>query len=95
MRLGMKLDLRLLLGWTLGAVALAYAQPPVIPPPSAPNTVCADCHDVEAKLTKSMHGKVACASCHLKHEEYPHPEKQPKPACSTCHAQATSDYEQS
>jgi cytochrome b subunit of formate dehydrogenase len=91
----MKPDLRLLLGWTLGAVALAFGQPPVIPPPSAPNTVCADCHDVEAKLTKSMHGKVACASCHLKHEEYPHPEKQPKPACSTCHAQATSDYEQS
>ncbi|MBI4892968.1 MAG: hypothetical protein HY821_20255, partial [Acidobacteria bacterium] len=60
-----------------------------------PNSVCADCHEVEAKLGKSAHAKVACATCHLKHEEYPHPEKQPKPQCVTCHEGAVREYEMS
>jgi cytochrome b subunit of formate dehydrogenase len=60
-----------------------------------PNSVCADCHDSAAKLKKSAHVGVECASCHLKHEEYPHPEKSPKPACSDCHASIVQEYNQS
>lgn len=59
---------------------------------TTPNSVCADCHDVEAKLNKSAHVGVLCASCHLKHEEYPHPEKTPKPQCSDCHASIVAEY---
>lgn len=74
----------------------ALGQKRAVPAPSAPNSVCADCHQDEGpKLAKSPHAVVACASCHLKHEEYPHPEKQPKPECKTCHAQPAADYEQS
>jgi len=66
-----------------------------LPAKTADNKVCADCHDNEAKLTKSVHARVACSQCHLKHDEYPHPEKSPKPQCATCHPGATNDYEQS
>ncbi len=74
---------------------LLAAQASKGPAPAVPNTVCADCHEQQTKLVKSAHGQVACASCHLKHENYPHPEKQPKPACVTCHEAASRDYEQS
>jgi formate dehydrogenase gamma subunit len=50
---------------------------------------------VEAKVKKSAHSAVACASCHLKHEEYPHPEKQPKPECGTCHESTAANYRDS
>lgn len=72
-------------------------QQTAAPPNGAvvPNKVCADCHDKEDKLKSSGHARVACASCHLNHQEYPHPEKQPKPACVTCHAQVVADYQQS
>ena len=46
-------------------------------------------------MKSSAHSHVACASCHLKHEEYPHPEKQPKPKCVTCHEAEVRDYEES
>jgi cytochrome b subunit of formate dehydrogenase len=74
----------------------AAAQKTAAPKPPVPNSVCAECHQDEGpKLGKSAHTTVACASCHLKHEEYPHPEKQPKPQCKTCHEQPAADYEQS
>jgi cytochrome b subunit of formate dehydrogenase len=60
-----------------------------------PNSKCAECHDVETKLAKSAHGAVACTSCHVRHEDYPHPENQPKPACVNCHAAEVEKYEQS
>jgi len=59
---------------------------------TTPNSVCADCHDSEAKLNKSAHVGVLCASCHLKREEYPHPENAPKPQCSDCHATVVAEY---
>ncbi|MBI5085357.1 MAG: cytochrome b/b6 domain-containing protein [Acidobacteria bacterium] len=68
---------------------------PAAPAPAVPNTTCAECHDVGAALAKSAHASVACASCHAKHETYPHPEKQPKPVCRSCHEQTANDYEQS
>ncbi|HNY40154.1 MAG TPA: cytochrome c3 family protein, partial [Bryobacteraceae bacterium] len=62
---------------------------------TTPNSVCADCHDVEAKLKKSAHVGVLCASCHLRHEEYPHPDKAPKPVCANCHESIVAEYNQS
>ncbi|MGJ5819665.1 cytochrome b/b6 domain-containing protein [Paludibaculum fermentans] len=76
------------------ATGLWAGQKPV-PAPTSPNSVCLDCHDQGAKLEKSAHNKVACASCHLKHDQYPHPENLPKPACITCHEQPATDYSQS
>lgn len=63
--------------------------------PVASNTVCAECHDVETKLKTSAHAGVACASCHIKHETYPHPENIAKPQCGTCHAAIVADYDRS
>jgi cytochrome b subunit of formate dehydrogenase len=62
---------------------------------TTPNSVCADCHDSEAKLNKSAHVGVLCASCHLKREEYPHPENAPKPQCSDCHATVVAEFNMS
>ena len=59
---------------------------------TTPNSVCADCHDEEAKLNKSAHVGVQCASCHLKREQYPHPADAPKPACVNCHASIVAEY---
>ncbi len=81
-----------LAGLVCVAVAYGWADPPKA---VTPNSVCADCHDQQAKLAKSAHAAVQCASCHLKHDEYPHPEKQPKPACVTCHESSARDYAQS
>jgi formate dehydrogenase gamma subunit len=36
-------------------------------------------------MASTVHAKVACSSCHPKHEEYPHPAGVAKPACSSCH----------
>jgi len=74
-------------------IALAWGQSP--PAATAPNAKCAECHDVEAKLRKSAHAAVACTSCHVKHEEYPHPANQPKPSCANCHAAEVQNFWQS
>ncbi len=62
---------------------------------TTPNSVCADCHDVEARLKKSAHVGVLCASCHLKRDEYPHPANAPKPACVDCHGSIVAEYNKS
>jgi cytochrome b subunit of formate dehydrogenase/protein-arginine kinase activator protein McsA len=38
---------------------------------------------------------VACTSCHVKHEEYPHPENLPKPSCANCHPSEVQNFWQS
>ncbi len=60
------------------------------------NELCVSCHsDVNDKVKKQVHGSVACQSCHVKHEEYPHPEGIAKPACASCHANMANDYARS
>jgi cytochrome b subunit of formate dehydrogenase len=68
-----------------------------VTPTKAPdNDLCLSCHsDVGDKIKKQVHGAVACQSCHVKHEEYPHPEGVPKPACATCHSNMAKDYARS
>jgi cytochrome b subunit of formate dehydrogenase len=70
---------------------------PIAATGAAPNNdLCITCHsDVGDKIKKQVHGSVACQSCHLKHEEYPHPEGVPKPACATCHSTMAKDYARS
>ena len=63
------------------------------PARAADNSACTACHDQGAKLEKSAHAAVACASCHVKHDEYPHPVNIPKPVCSQCHQGQQADYE--
>jgi cytochrome b subunit of formate dehydrogenase len=61
---------------------------------AADNSTCTACHDDQAaKLAKSAHAEVACASCHVKHDEYPHPANVPKPVCSQCHQGQQADYD--
>lgn len=56
---------------------------------------CTSCHNQGQKLAKSAHASLECSSCHVKHEQYPHPAKIPKPVCTDCHTQQGADYEQS
>lgn len=81
---------------TLGLALLALLQiggaPALAQPAVTPNSVCADCHDVEAKVKASAHTGVSCASCHAGFAEYPHPENAPKPACAQCHQAITQEF---
>ncbi|HKW96466.1 MAG TPA: cytochrome b/b6 domain-containing protein [Bryobacteraceae bacterium] len=56
------------------------------------SAACSGCHDVAEKVAKGAHAKVGCVSCHVKHEEYPHPEGIPKPACAGCHQQVAAEH---
>jgi cytochrome b subunit of formate dehydrogenase len=53
---------------------------------------CASCHDQAQKLAKSAHADLTCDTCHERHEQYPHQEGIPKPACVTCHQDQAGDY---
>jgi hypothetical protein len=79
----------------LGLFLAAFVSAQSAPVATAPNSKCAECHDVEAKLHKSAHAAVACTSCHVKHEEYPHPENLPKPSCANCHSSEVQNFWQS
>jgi cytochrome b subunit of formate dehydrogenase len=54
---------------------------------------CTACHDQGQKLVKSAHASLSCTTCHVKHEDYPHPPKIPKPVCTDCHTQEGADYD--
>jgi cytochrome b subunit of formate dehydrogenase len=72
-------------GWWC-AIAAGLLWPAALAPAyAADNSLCAACHDQGKKLAASAHASLACTSCHLRHEEYPHPANVPKPACSQCH----------
>lgn len=91
MKLGrMSLFAACLLFFCSGAAAQRGAKAPTVP-----NSACADCHDQEAKLKASAHAEVGCATCHVKHEEYPHPEGVPKPQCDSCHEASVREYRES
>src|SRR4051812_22667494 len=84
--------------WSAGVAAALMILGAATAPPAraADNSACLACHDDQgAKLAKSAHGAVACASCHVKHDEYPHPAGVPKPACSQCHQGQQADYDRS
>jgi cytochrome b subunit of formate dehydrogenase len=69
-----------------------FGQAQNVPAPSAPDSNCAACHDSAEKVSKSAHSGVACASCHLKREEYPHPENAPKTSCAQCHPAQVAQF---
>jgi cytochrome b subunit of formate dehydrogenase len=73
------------------------AATPSSPAAQAPdNQACLSCHqEIADKIKTHAHAGVACQSCHLKHEEYPHPEGIHKPACATCHTTVAKDYSHS
>ncbi|MCL5743054.1 MAG: cytochrome b/b6 domain-containing protein [Acidobacteria bacterium] len=75
--------------------AALWAAAPSGPSQKPEESACASCHDQDQKLKKSAHASVGCATCHPKHEEYPHPAGVPKPVCGQCHAQMAGDYARS
>jgi cytochrome b subunit of formate dehydrogenase len=77
--------------WMAGAAAVCAQSPAAL----VTNDTCTGCHEQAKKLKGSAHAAVACATCHVKHEEYPHPAKIPKPVCATCHEQEAQRYESS
>ena len=79
---GLRSAVRLLLVLCVAAMLPAGAQ-----------DTCTACHDQGQKLAKSAHSSLACNTCHVKHDEYPHPAKIPKPVCTDCHTQQGTDYE--
>ena len=56
------------------------------------NSACSSCHDVGQKMVKRAHAPLPCTSCHVKHEEYPHPAGIPKPVCASCHQQIAREH---
>lgn len=56
------------------------------------NEACLSCHDQGKKVAASVHASVACSTCHVKHDDYPHPAGVPKPVCSGCHSSVGQDY---
>ena len=55
--------------------------------------VCASCHaDQAKKIQASAHADVGCDTCHVKHEEFPHPAGIPKPVCADCHADVAGQH---
>lgn len=75
----------------LGAVPIfCFAQQQAAHKPD--NSLCGSCHDQVQKISGTAHANVPCASCHPKHEEYPHPAGIPKPACASCHARIAEGY---
>ncbi len=47
---------------------------------------CADCHSGIGPASHTAHAAVACDSCHLNHEEFPHPAEASNVACAVCHS---------
>jgi cytochrome b subunit of formate dehydrogenase len=56
------------------------------------DAACEACHDQGKRLKSSIHASLGCTGCHEKHEQYPHPAKVPKPACTSCHSSEAQDY---
>ena len=57
--------------------ALPLAGQTAPPAPAVVESPCAACHDSGEKVSKSGHAAVSCQQCHVKHEEFPHPEGAP------------------
>ena len=53
---------------------------------------CSSCHDVGQKMQKHVHASLGCATCHERHQQYPHPAGIAKPACATCHENAGAEH---
>lgn len=70
--------------WAAGALA-GLAQQPA-------GDRCSSCHDVAQKMDKRAHSPLSCTTCHLQHEEYPHPAGTAKPACASCHQQVAAEH---
>ena len=68
--------------WAAGTSCLAQ---------DSKSAACSSCHDVGQKMGKLAHSSVGCPTCHVNHEEYPHPAGIPKPVCASCHQQVGAD----
>jgi cytochrome b subunit of formate dehydrogenase len=53
---------------------------------------CAQCHEQTKKIVGGVHASLGCDSCHVGHEEYPHPAKSEKPKCADCHEDVVKQH---
>ncbi len=54
---------------------------------------CADCHDPDPALAASVHSFLDCSDCHPGAEELPHPERDLKQTCGSCHDELVEEFE--
>ncbi len=80
-------------GTTLGMVLYVIVFPALCENPKEPS--CNSCHDQGQKLQTSAHETLACTTCHVRHEDYPHPAGIPKPTCGQCHAKQVGEHARS
>ncbi len=84
----MRTPILAILGLALwGSVSLGLAQDS--------GETCSSCHEQAKTIQGSPHADLGCASCHEKHEAYPHPTGVPKPECSACHADQAGEHAKS
>jgi formate dehydrogenase gamma subunit len=83
--LGVLAQVAVVTAWLTWVAPASAQNKPAVPVEEA-NAVCAACHDIGEKIKDNAHAAVACSTCHVKHEEYPHPANIPKPVCSSCHS---------
>ena len=53
---------------------------------------CADCHDVAQQMSGKPHATLECSTCHVGHEQYPHPAESPKITCDVCHGAVAGQF---
>ncbi|OPZ84714.1 MAG: hypothetical protein BWY76_01730 [bacterium ADurb.Bin429] len=63
--------------------------------PAQQANTCATCHEQGKKLETSAHAALTCDTCHEGHEKVPHPEGIAKPACTSCHTDQATAFEDS
>jgi len=74
-------------------ISLGICAPAALCPAQSPdNAACAACHDVGQKMQKLAHSALSCQTCHVKHDEYPHPAAIAKPECGSCHRQVAAEH---
>lgn len=73
----------------IAALAMLFAAAAGAQSPG--DELCASCHETNATVSKSVHAAVGCSTCHVKHEEYPHPAVE-KPKCSQCHERIAAEH---
>jgi len=56
---------------------------------------CLSCHAEKAAAKDSVHGVLSCTGCHTTIQSFPHPDKQTRVDCASCHSSAAGTLAQS
>ena len=75
-------------GWLSCSALLLILAGPVL---AQSGVACVTCHEQGKQIQGSTHATVECATCHPRHENFPHPAGVPKPQCAQCHSQVAAE----